>query len=166
MNDEINRIVYLDMDGCICAFNDGFYKLTGKYSDKTSDSEFWGAIESYGKAKFFSELGWTVGGKDLWNFIFNNFLNVKILSALGKSDKIDKQTTLGKLTWLRHHIPLLSTDDIILVDNKHKKCHYSKPGDIIIDDTPVVIEEWIGKGGIGILYKNSMDTINKLKDYV
>ncbi len=99
-------------------------------------------------------------------FTTDNFLRVRILSALGKSNKIDNKTSLGKLAWLRHNIPSLQLDDIILVENKHKKRHYSKPGDIIIDDTPLVIQEWIQKGGIGILHRTADDTITKLKQYI
>ena len=138
--EDYKRTVYVDMDGVLADFEGGFYKLAGMSIENFSDPEMWSRIDAHGKAKFFAELEWMNGGKELWQFITNNFLKVKILSALGKSDKIDKQTTQGKLTWIRHNIPTLQLDDIILVDNKHKKRHYSKPGDIIIDDTSVVIQ--------------------------
>ena len=167
MNDEnVNRSIFVDMDGVLADFEGGFYKISGISIENMSDPEMWAKIDAHGKAKFFAELEWMSGGKELWQFIMNNFLKVKILSALGKSDKIDKQTTRGKLMWIRHNIPSLQLDDIILVDNKHKKRHYSKPGDIIIDDTPVVIQEWIKKGGIGILHRTASDTIARLKQYV
>jgi hypothetical protein len=57
-------------------------------------------------------------------------------------------------------------DDIILVPNKHKKRHYSKPGDIIIDDNETVIQEWTRKGGIAIFHKTALETIETLKKYV
>ena len=143
-------IVWFDMDGVLADFEGGFYKISGTTVDDITDEEMWASIGSYGKAKFFSELEWMAGGKEIWQFALDNFPKVKILSALGRSDKIDKQTTQGKLMWIRHNIPSLQLDDIILVDNKHRKRHYCKPGDIIIDDTPVVIDEWTKKGGIGI----------------
>jgi len=167
MDDEnVNRTVFVDLDGVLCDFDKGFYDITGISSDNVSDEELWARIGAYGKVRFFSELPWMPGSKEMWNFITQNFLHVKILSATGKSDKVDKQTTQGKTSWLHHNIQSLHSNDIILVDNKHKKRHYSKPGDIIIDDTPVVIEEWIKKGGIGILYKTAQDTITQLKRYV
>jgi hypothetical protein len=165
--EDYRRIVYFDMDGVLADFDKGFYEITsGLSSDNVSDEELWARIEAYGKARFFSELPWMPGGKEMWSFAAENFLNLKILSALGKSDRINKQTTQGKTAWLRHNIPSLRLDDIILVENKHKKRHYSKPGDIIIDDTPIVIQEWIKKGGIGILHKTAQETINQLKKYV
>ncbi len=163
---EYKRTVYVDMDGVIADFDKGFREITGRNSDSVQDQELWAAIDAHGKAKFFGELDWMPGGKELWNFITNNFLKVKILSALGKSDKIDKQTTQGKLAWLRHNIPALQLDDIILVQNKHRKKHECKPGDIIIDDNLVVIQEWNSKGGIGILHRTAAETISKLRQYV
>ena len=80
--------------------------------------------------------------------------------------KASHQTAQGKMAWLYKNIPTLQLDDIILVENKHKKQHYSKINDIIIYDTPIVIEELIKKGGVGILHKTSQETINKLKMYV
>ncbi len=164
--EEYKRTVYVDMDGVLADFDRGFYEISGVSSDNVSDEELWAKISAYGKAKFFSGLPWMPGGKEMWNFIEQNFLTVKILSACGKSDKIDRQTTQGKTHWLLHNLPSLRSSDIILVDNKHRKRHYSKPGDIIIDDTPVVIQEWVKKGGIGVLHKTAQDTIGQLKRYV
>ena len=166
MSENYNRIVYQDMDGCIADFDKSFYDITGLTTDEVDDTELWSRISNHGKSRFFSELPWMPGGKDLWNFITNNFLQVKILTALGKSDLVDKQTTIGKRAWLHKNIPSLSDSDIIMVQNKHKKRHYSKPGDIIIDDTEVVIKEWNKKGGIGILHKSAPETIAQLKQYV
>ena len=163
---EHNRIVYVDMDGVIADFDSGFESITQLNPDQIQQDEMWAKIEAHGKAKFFSELPWMPGGKELWAFVSQNFLQVKILTALGKSDAVDKQTTTGKRDWLRKNLPNLQDSDIIMVANKHKKRHYSKPGDIIIDDTEVVIQEWLKKGGIGILHKTAHDTISKLRQYV
>lgn len=163
MDENVNRIVFVDLDGVLCDFANGFYNISGMTLKNITDEELWSAIDSYGKTKFFSELEWTVGGKELWTFIITNFLKVKILSSLGKSDK---QTTNGKLAWIRHNIPSLQLSDVLLVDNKHQKKRYCKPGYIMIDDTPVVIEEWNKKGGIGIFHKTANDTINQLRQYI
>lgn len=166
MND-VKRTVYIDMDGVLADFDKGFFNISGgKTAENTPDPELWEIIGKYGKVKFFSELPWMPGGQELWGFVTDNFLKVKILSACGRNSDVDKETPTGKLTWLRHHLTHLSMDDIILVTNKHKKRHYSKPDDIIIDDTPVVIHEWVKKGGIGILHKDSGETISVLKQYV
>lgn len=160
------KTVYVDMDGVLADFKGHFKHLFDKDVSSIGDPEIWGFIEKYGKAKFFEELPWTSGGRELWNFVTKNFMNVKILTALGKSDKISNQTRQGKKSWLSHHIPNLSDSDINMVQNKHQKKWYSRPGDIIIDDTPIVIDEWNKKDGIGILYTNIDEVIRKLEQYI
>ena len=161
-----NRIIYVDLDGVLADFSGHFQKISNLNINAISDDELWKIIGGYDKAKFFSELPWLSGGRELWNFITQNFLQVKILSALGKSDLQDKQTSAGKRMWLNRNLPNLREDDIILVQNKHKKRHYAKPGDIMIDDNDIVIQEWVKKGGIGILHKTANETIGKLRQYV
>lgn len=166
------RHIFVDMDGVLADF-EGFYeKMFGKNVNikhepfNLPDEELWGNIDKYGKSKFFENLPWINGSKEMWDFVVKNFVRVKILSALGKTDKIDKQTSQGKYAWLSHHLPELRDQDIILVENKHRKRHYSRVGDIIIDDTPVVIQEWRHKGGTGILFESAGKTIEELKKYV
>ena len=168
-----DRIVYVDMDGVLANFHGYFKHLFGwdlpkGDSDKKPelDKQMWDSINKYGKAKFFEELPWIDGSKAMWSFITDNFVNVKICSALGKTDLEDGLTKKGKLVWLKHHLPDLKDADIILVVNKHQKKRYSRPGDIIIDDTPLVIEEWDSKGGHGILFKSAGDVVNQLSHYV
>lgn len=160
------RTVYVDMDGVLANFSGYYFTLFKKNADEVEDKELWDNINRYGKAKFFKELPWIAGSQDMWNFIVKNFMRVKILSALGKSDTIDKQTSIGKMYWLSKHLPNLSKKDIILVENKHRKRHYSKPGDIIIDDTPIVIDEWRHKGGIGIMFQSAAQVQNELEKYI
>ena len=165
LQQEYNRTVFVDMDGVLVDFEKGIQNITGRGLSNIQDAELWAAIEAHGKARFFGELPWISGGKELWRFVIENFLRVKILSSLGKVHT-NKQAAQGKLQWLRHNIPNLHSDDIILVSNKHDKKRYCKLGYIIIDDTPVIIEEWDSKGGIGILHRTAAETISKLKKYV
>lgn len=162
-----DRIVYVDMDGVLANFHGYFKHLFGWDLPKgDSDKSEWESINQYGKDKFFEELPWIDGSKAMWSFITDNFVNVKILSALGKNNLKDDLTRKGKLVWLKHHLPNLKDEDILLVINKHQKKRYSRPGDIIIDDTPLVIEEWNAKGGNGIFFTSAEDVINQLKPYV
>ena len=165
--------VYVDMDGVLANFHGYFKQLFGwdlpkGDADKKPelDQKMWKQINDYGKSRFFEELPWIEGSKTVWNFLVDNFINVKILSALGKSNASDDLTRKGKMAWLNENIPKLLEKDIILVANKHKKRHYSKPNDIIIDDTPVVIEEWNNRGGIGIFFTDAKSVIQKLEKFV
>ena len=168
-----DRIINVDMDGVLANFHGYFKHLFGWDAPKNNankqpelDKKMWDSINQYGKDKFFEELPWIEGSKAMWLFITDNFINVRILSALGKHDAEDGLTKKGKLVWLHHHLPKLKDNDIILVRNKHQKKHYSKPGDIIIDDTNSVINDWNSNGGHGILFKNAGDAVNQLSHYV
>lgn len=160
------KTIYCDMDGVLANFKGHYQELFGKNPDTTPDPELWNDINTHGKAKFFEELPWMPGGQELWKFMTDNFMRVKILTALGKTDKVDKQGSRGKRAWLAHHIPNLMDKDIKMVINKHQKQWYSRPGDIIIDDTPLVIDEWNAKGGTGILYQNANQAITELKKHL
>ena len=41
--------------------------------------------------------------------------------------------------------------------------NYSSKNKILIDDKPETIDNWNNAGGIGILYKNTPDTLKQLK---
>jgi 5'(3')-deoxyribonucleotidase len=165
---KIGHTVYCDMDGVLADFDVGFKQISGgKDPEKTPDSELWSIIKDHGKSEFFRNLPWMAGSKEMWSFITENFLRVKILSATGRSDiEEGGQAALGKTQWLMKNLSTIQEADIIFVPNKHKKRHYSRPGHIIIDDTPVVITEWDAKGGIGILHKSAQTTIGVLRQYV
>lgn len=172
--ENYDRICYFDMDGVLAAFNKGFSMLKGsggvtadQYKNSVGEEDaIWPIINAYGRDKFFAGLPWEEGGREMWDYASDNFLNLKILTALGKTNQSDKLSSKGKMSWLHRNLPMINTNDIIMVPNKHSKKHYAKPGDILIDDTDVCINEWVKKGGIGILHKNSKDTIRQLGQYI
>lgn len=168
-----NKLIYVDMDGVIVDFNKGFKLLKGsggitatEYEDIHGKDSIWKVIDNYDRRKFFSNLPWTYDGQKLWNFISKKFKNIKILTALGRSDEIHKNTSNGKREWLGKNIPSLTDENIIMVQNKHAKKHWSFPDMILVDDREVVIDGWNSKGGIGILHKNTHQTIKKLKEVI
>ena len=170
LSQKYDRIIYCDMDGVIADFRKSAaalgFNIPSTDIETPKYEEMWAAIDAMGKDKFFADLDWMRDGKQLWKFITDNFMNVKILTALGRADQKDKLTTKGKRMWLQRNIPTLDDSDIIMVPNKHAKKHYAKDGDILIDDTEICIKQWIRSGGIGILHKTTMDTIRKLERYV
>ena len=170
LSQKYDRIIYCDLDGVLVDFSKGAERLGVKIDSQdkphSNEDELWDVINSYGKDKFFAGLPWTKDGQQLWKFINDNFLNVKILTALGRSDKADNLTSRGKQMWLQRNIPSLNISDAIMVPNKHAKKHWAKIGDVLIDDTDICINEWLKKGGIGILHTDTPTTIRQLEKYV
>ena len=164
------NVIYVDMDGVIADFNKGFKSITGseglnayEYENKHGKNSIWKIIDNYSKTKFFENLPWTEDGKELWKFVNKISNNVKILTALGKTDG---HSSIGKKNWLNKNLPNLHDDDIVMVPNKHAKKHWATPHSIIIDDTDVVISEWKKKGGIAIHHKSTKETIKRLEEVI
>jgi hypothetical protein len=153
--------IYCDMDGVLCDFNSRFKQINpenltpGEYIAEYSESEFWKLIgSSYeDKEKFWSEMSWMPDGKQLWEYISK--YNPTLLSA----PSYDASSRYGKRLWVDKNLPGV---ELILAAAK-KKQNYSKPNRILIDDKASNVEQWISKGGEGILHKNTTDTIQQLQ---
>ncbi len=158
--------IYCDLDGVLCDFKkqlddtwlDKFNKENGtkiktgwEFEEIYGSKEFWENIGKVG-LKFWSEMPWTKDGKKLWNFIKDK--NTEILSTPSK-DKISRD---GKKIWCKRE---LGDTNLILSYNKASNAN---PKSILIDDLKKNIEKWNKAGGIGILHKNTEDTLKKLKD--
>jgi 5'(3')-deoxyribonucleotidase len=166
---NINRTIFVDLDGVLIDWDGGFRKISGgltgdefvaKY-DKIQSIEL---IKRYG-SQWWANLEWLPDGKELWQYITSNFLNVKILTATGRPGQYTSQATKGKIQWMRDNLTHLSDKDKIIVGRKGEKERYCKPGDILVDDNESNIQDWINAGGIGILHRTARNTISQLKEY-
>jgi len=164
-------ILYLDMDGVLVDF-DGGYRAFAK-TIKTAGMEKDEARKTIRKAyadagaKFWAELGWANGGKELWETAKRLFEHVHILSSTGaKEDPTGRGPIVdaGKREWLKKNMPDMPDSNIIIVHGKHlKKNHASKNG-ILVDDREDTIKEWNSAGGFGILhddryYQETIETL-------
>lgn len=148
--------IYLDMDGVIADFNKRFKQLTGKipkdFEQKFGTDKFWEVIDKDG-VKFWVGIPWTEDGKELYNFVKQYKHN--LLSAPSKNNT----SRLGKRLWRKNNTP----ESKLILSPADKKQNYAAPSHILIDDREKTINQWIAKGGIGILHKNTQDTIKQLK---
>jgi FMN phosphatase YigB (HAD superfamily) len=147
--------LYCDLDGVLVDFNKGYFELTGHKLDGVhrTDTHFWDPINEAGY-DFWINLKWMPDGKDLWSYIEK--YNPELLSA--PSRQLDSR--IAKHDWVNRELPDVH---LILRSAKHKK-DFASPTSILIDDRVDNIADWVGAGGIGILHKNTEDTILQLKD--
>jgi len=145
------------MDSVLTDWNEATARLDPNFNNILTNKERWGKIDAEG-VKFWSNMKWLKDGRKLWDYIKDK--NVRILSSPGKNEKIGIQ---GKRDWLRKNIsPVVARFAIIV--SKDKKKNYSNRNSILIDDRKENIKGWISKGGIGILHKNTTQTIKELKE--
>jgi hypothetical protein len=157
--------IYCDMDGVVADFDARFEHFTGlspdqykveiiqKYGEKQFDKMFWDLIDKQIGVRFWRGMPWTPGGKDLWNYI--KPYNPVLLTA----PSWDNSSRIGKGLWVQDHIPGTK----IVFKQAKFKADLSKPNAILIDDREDTIMSWKAKNGIGILYKNTDQAINELK---
>jgi hypothetical protein len=152
--------VYCDMDGVLCDFDSRFKQLNpehltpSEYIAENSTSKFWKLIDSY-KEKFWSEMSWMSDGKQLWEYIS------KYTPTLLSAPSYEASSRYGKRLWVNKNLPGTK----LVLAAADKKQNYSKPNRILIDDKVSNVEQWNSQGGIGILHKNTADTIQQLQQY-
>lgn len=144
---------YLDLDGVFADFNSGFYKLAKKWPHEVTTGFMWKVINSH--EQFFASLELMPDAEHLWEYSrqFNpTFLTGKPSKATGKEQKEG---------WVREKFgPEWTT---IVLPKKEKQLH-SGPGKVLIDDTSANVEQWISKGGFGVLHGDVWDTIAKIEE--
>jgi hypothetical protein len=152
--------IYCDMDGVLCDFMVQAKKATGKIFTQEKSAEYWKIIKKI--PKFWSDMPWMPGGKQLWNYIKQ--YNPHILSAYTPDDP---NCIPGKQKWIRRNINI-SSSRINLIRRKDKSKFAMKSGEtrqpaIIIDDFPRNVDQFKAAGGIGILHISASKTISELK---
>lgn len=56
----------------------------------------------------------------------------------------------GKVAWIQRHFPQLSRQFSVIIE----KADLCRPGDVLVDDSPVNIDSWVAVGGRGLLWPN------------
>jgi 5'(3')-deoxyribonucleotidase len=157
---QTKYIIACDMDGVLADFDTGMSKLLGIPDRKAlSNTQFHKRLDelivkgvpTYGILPFMPD------GAELWNYIkqYDPF----ILTSTGHRHPAEVEKE--KREWVRSHIS--PNVKVITVQHSHLKAEYATPTTILIDDREKSINPWIEKGGIGILHKNTADTIAQLK---
>lgn len=148
--------IFCDMDGVLVDFEKGYLDLTGiDLKGKHMDGpRFWDPINKKGY-DFWINLGWMPDGKLLWNSI--SPYNPTILSAPSSKP----ESKVAKHDWV--HKELGENVEIILRSARNKK-EFAAPNHILIDDREDNIKDWIDSGGVGILHKSAIETLNELNN--
>jgi hypothetical protein len=155
LNEEQQYKIFVDMDGVLVDFEDGYERLTGKNikgNHVKGDTDFWQPITDAG-IKFWAGLKWMPDGKELWSYI--KPYNPKILSAPSR----EESSKIGKHVWVKNNI----SDTKLILRSAERKQELAEPNAILIDDREDNIQQWKDAGGIGILHTSANDTITQLK---
>ena len=150
--------IFCDMDGVLTDFDEQFKRISGgvsprQYEETNGKSAFWTLIDG-GGVGYWVGMPWMPNGKKLWDYISK--YNPIILSAPSK----ENESRLGKRLWVRNN---LSPKPKVVLASAQNKQNYSGTNRILIDDRPSNVEQWRSKGGIGILFISTEQTIKDLQ---
>ena len=165
-NMESMPTVYLDMDGVLADFFGGIEKLYGVQhwkeltSDKTKDLKT-EVIKKITGTNFFETLP-KFNTADALVKLVQDFTGgiYSINTSPLRGD--NKNSAYYKKVWIGRHLP--KPQEIIVTGRKESYAmnKNNKPN-ILVDDRPINIQRWTGRGGYGILYQANRDSIDKVK---
>lgn len=151
-------IVYLDMDGVLTDFEAAFKKIDGRTTkelEKEGDPVFWDHVKK-GGLKFWSQMPWMKGGKELWNHLKGS--NVEILSAPARALP---ECPEGKRVWVKRELGNVKLN----LKRASEKHEFASPISILIDDNEDNVKKWNSAGGQGIHHTSLNNTLKQLRKY-
>jgi hypothetical protein len=98
-------------------------------------------------------MKWMSDGKQLWKYI------QKYTPTLLSAPSEESSSRFGKKEWVKNNLPGVK----LILSKAPDKKNYSGKEHILIDDRASNIQDWISKGGIGILHTSAEDTISQLQ---
>jgi hypothetical protein len=154
--------IYLDMDGVIADFDKRYKELYKMQPKEAEDKkEFYKFFDNFITTKQFATLDLLPDAVLLLNYLSKLNIPTEILSSTS-SEKRDADIRAQKLMWLQTHNIGFKVN---LVPGKRLKKDFSNANSILIDDTPVNIDQWRREGGVGILHTDTISTLGILKMY-
>ena len=171
--EDAKPTVYLDMDGVLADFFGGVEKMYGVEhwkqltNDKTKDLKK-EVIDRITGSDFFATLP-KFSTADALIDIVKKFTGGKFSINTSPLRGDHENSAKYKKVWIQNNIE--QPDEIVVTGRKEGWATDKGTGvpNILIDDRPVNIQRWQGKGGYGILYQANRDSLTKvqkgLEDY-
>jgi hypothetical protein len=163
--------ILLDMDGVLCHFAEQYKKINGVSPNEVyvpgQPATCWNRfVDQHG----FEDIPVLPDALNLLTGVLrtvqNSNFTIEICTSAGGKARYD-DVKPQKLLWLKNH----GFGDFVahITQNGYRKADVidlEKYNDILIDDTPVVVENFIKHGGFAILHTSATDTIEKLETLV
>jgi len=165
--EDAKPTVYLDMDGVLADFFGGVEKMYGVEhwkqltNDKTKDLKK-EVIDRITGSDFFATLPKFPTADALIEMV-KKFTGGKFSINTSPLRGDHENSAKYKKIWIQNNIE--QPDEIVVTGRKESWATDKGTGvpNILIDDRPINIQRWQGRGGYGILYQANRDSLDKVK---
>jgi len=154
--------VYFDLDGVLADFVKEVKNRLGKTPDQIGHDKFKNEfVKDLYDDNFFPSLSVISGSKSLFDWAMDTFVNVEILSSVGKykSDMIKKQKT----AWVRKYIS--GSVKINFTTSSKDKAKYATKDTLLIDDRDKSVIPFSKAGGESIKFTSPKQAKKQLSKY-
>lgn len=160
---KMQKIIHLDLDGVLYDMNGRVKQLVGKlFTEFDTRREAWAALKPH--VDMFKDIDLLPDAlllvEGVEKFAKENNYKVEVLTAVPLLANMPNAETHKKES-VQKHFGHLGWKFKIGPHAKDKQDH-CKPGDILIDDSKINIEQWNTKGGIGIYHTSAITTLEIL----
>lgn len=147
------------MDGVICDFAKRYVDLYGINPHDETNKNFNANFDKFIEDGNFASLELMPDAEELIFYLLGSKVPTQILSSTARKDRHDA-ISKQKIFWLQKYGIRFNP---IFVPGKRLKKQYATPDSLIIDDSKVVIDDWVEAGGSAIWHKDVPSTIDILK---
>eukprot|EP01084_Bolivina_argentea_P267532 454145_1 len=157
MPNATSRKIFCDLDGVLCDFESGVFRIFKRDVGTIAVKKLWQGLSKYKSREghgFYDTLQWTKNGPELWEMIKD--LQPTILTGLPRGGWAEKQKRMWCKENLGEHVP------VICCWSKEKHLH-SGDGCILIDDRLSLKGNWTSRGGMFVHHTDTQPSIEFIK---
>lgn len=152
--------LYVDMDGVTFDWHRSASRIIPTLQKEISDGFKWEDLYA-GEPFMYRDMELMADAMILWNYIQHH--NPEILTAIPRRFQWPECCAQKREAVYRKFGPTVKVNFGPFAIDKQFYCR--NPSDVLIDDHEMNIDQWIARGGIGILHTSASDTIRQLKEF-
>ena len=158
-----HKIIELDMDGVLVNLDAHIQETAGLAFGQHPAKQMWALLREHCH-DMFRDAEPMPDAHELVRHVMgmrDRGFRVEILTAVPLF-KSFPHAKAHKREWLQKHFPELAGPGFKIGPFSRDKWRHAKPGNILIDDRPMNIQQWRAAGGIGILHVSAARSIADL----